>query len=180
MNRRVDEVPELSPEPGWTEISTWMTRPRGTLFLSDDPAGNRVRMRFFRRDTDGAIVGKAWFGPGAEGPPGHAHGGSIMAVLDEVIGRAAWHGGRPCLAAKITVSFRRVLPLGTVAHFEAWVDRVQGKKIFGLGRLTDAHGEPFAEAEGLFVALTAERLAELGAAAVEQGPSGVATDPDAD
>jgi hypothetical protein len=29
-------------------------------------------VRYFRRDADGALVGKAWYGKGAAGPPGHA------------------------------------------------------------------------------------------------------------
>lgn len=82
-------------------------------FVSGDPFGNRIRVRYFKRERDGALVGKVWFGPGAEGPPGHAHGGSMAAVLDEALGAAAWMSGHPVVAAKLVTVFRRMLPLGT-------------------------------------------------------------------
>lgn len=143
--------PEVVPEPGWTPIEPPRLEGGRGSFVSGNPEGDRLRVRYFRRPDDRRLVGRAWFGPGAEGPPGHAHGGSIAAVLDEAMGAAAWTEGHIVVAVRLDTSFQRMLPLGTDATLEAWVDRVEGRKVWTRGRLLDAGGEPFATAEALFV-----------------------------
>ena len=44
-------------------------------------------------------------GPPIEGPPGHAHGGSMAAVLDEAMGAAAWMEGHLVVAVRLATSF---------------------------------------------------------------------------
>ncbi len=117
-----------------------------------------MRVEYFRRDADGALVGRVWFGPWCEGPPGHAHGGSMASALDDAIGKVGWLNGHRVVAAKIDVRFRRMLPLGTDARIEAWIDRVEGRKVHTRGRLLADDGAPYAEADGLFI-----ELAEAGA-----------------
>jgi len=60
-----------APEEGWTPIEPLVSVGTGRSFVSGDPEGDRLRVRYFRRARDGALVGRVWFGPGAEGPPGH-------------------------------------------------------------------------------------------------------------
>ena len=143
--------PEVVPEPGWTPLEPPRLEGGRGSFVSGDPTGERLRVRYFRRPEDRRLVGKAWFGPGAEGPPGHAHGGSIAAVLDEAMGAAAWTAGHIVVAVRLDTSFQRMLPLGTDATLEAWVDRVEGIKAFARGHILDDEG-PTVEAEGIFIA----------------------------
>jgi acyl-coenzyme A thioesterase PaaI-like protein len=153
--------PDLSGEPGWTELVHPDVLVRSRSFISGEPDGDRVRVRYFRRDADGLVVGKAWFGPAAQGPPGHAHGGSMAAVLDEAMGAAAWIAGHPVLAVELTTRYRRRLPLHTTVLIEAWVERVEGRKVRIRGRLVDAAGVPFCDGEALMVALDAAQLEEF-------------------
>lgn len=155
------QAPEVAPEPGWTPIDPWRLEGGPRSFVSGDPGGERLRVRYFRRERDGRLVGRAWFGPGAQGPPGHAHGGSMAAVLDEAMGAAAWMEGHLGVAVRLDTSFQRMLPLGTDALLEAWVERVEGRKVWTLGRLLDTDGEPFAEADALFVELDPVRFMPL-------------------
>lgn len=152
---------DLSPQPGWSEFppAQGMGGPRS--FVSGDPRGERLRTRYYRRDEDNAWVGKVWFGPGAEGPPEHAHGGSMAAVLDEAMGGAVWMDGHLALAAQVTIRYRSMLPLGTVAVVEAWVSGTQGRKVHARGRLLDQNGRPFCESEGIYVELSEQRIEEL-------------------
>jgi acyl-coenzyme A thioesterase PaaI-like protein len=106
-------------------------------------------------------LARAWFGPGAKGPPAHAHGGSIASLLDEAMGCCAWNSGHPVLAAKITVSFRRSLPLGRIYMAEAWIERATGRKFSLVGRLSDDEGVVYAESEGLFVELNGEQRTQM-------------------
>jgi acyl-coenzyme A thioesterase PaaI-like protein len=127
-------------------------------FVSGDPAGNRLRVAYFRREGDGALLVRAWFGRGAEGPPGYAHGGSVAAVLDEAMGAAAWVAGHPSIAARIAVDFRHLVPVGLDGLIEAWVAATEGRKITTRARLLDGDGRVLAESDGLFVKLTDEQI----------------------
>lgn len=164
QRKAVDEViaPQLdTTEDGWVPIEPLESVGTGRSFVSGEPNGDRLRVRYFRRERDGALVAKIWFGPGAEGPPGHAHGGSMAAVLDEAMGAGAWMAGYQVLAAKLTTEFRRMLPLNTELMLDAWVDRVDGRKVKTRGRLYGQGGELYAEGEGLFIVLEAERFGPL-------------------
>lgn len=130
-------------------------------YVSGDPHGDRLRVRYFLRTTDKRLVGRVWFGPGCEGPPGHAHGGSVASVLDEAMGASAWLAGHPVLAAKITIQFRAMVPIGSILMIEAGVARIDGRKVLTEARLTDDTGTVRADAEGLFVELDAVRIGEL-------------------
>src|SRR5204863_9937733 len=130
-------------------------------FVSGDPGGERLRVAYFRRQGDGRLVGRAWFGPGAAGPPGHAHGGSIAAVLDEAMGAAAWMAGHIAVAGHLATDFRAMLPLGTDATFEAWVERREGRKVWTAGTLGGAGGTLYAQASALFIRLDPERDRDL-------------------
>lgn len=166
----------MTPEPGWRPIEPPRLE-RGSLgsrsFVSGDPQGDRLRVRYFWRGGERPLVGRAWFGPGAEGPPGYAHGGSMAAVLDEAMGAAAWTAGHKVVAVQLDTSFRRMLPLGTDALLEAWVESVEGRKVRTAGRLVGEAGEVFAEARALFVTLDAERfgvMLEKAEAARDESP----------
>ena len=43
-------------------------------FVSGDRSGRRLTLRYYTHD-DGSMMAKVLLGPGAQGPPGHAHGG---------------------------------------------------------------------------------------------------------
>jgi acyl-coenzyme A thioesterase PaaI-like protein len=151
-NESILSAADLCAEAGWREVAL-IDSEFAPAFLGGDMAHQRLVVRYFQREADGALVGKAWYGKGAAGPPGHAHGGSIAAVLDEAMGRAAWMQGHAVLAARLTVDFRAMLPLETVAKFEAFVDAVDGRKVHTRAVLTDAAGKVIAEGAGLFVVL---------------------------
>jgi acyl-coenzyme A thioesterase PaaI-like protein len=154
-------APEVVPEPGWTPIEPFRLEGGAGSFVTGNAEGDRLRVRYFQRSGDHHLMGRAWFGPGAQGPPGHAHGGAIAAVLDEAMGAAAWVAGHIAVAARLDTSFQRMVPLGTDATLEAWVEREEGRKIWTTGRLLDGAGEPFALASGLFIDLPPERFQPL-------------------
>lgn len=119
-------------------------------------------MHMFVRESDTRLFTKIWFGRGAEGPPGHAHGGSMAAVLDHAMGIASWVAGHPVVAATITVNFHRKLPLGIVAVAESWVEAVQGKKVTAAGKLYFEDPErPYSTSTGLFIKQPMESFSDL-------------------
>lgn len=148
--------------PGWSSIDDDAIHAiTKNSFVSGDASSSRIRAAYFFRDVDHAVVGRAWFGPGAEGPPRHAHGGSMAALLDEVMGFACWLKGHRVLAKKIEISFLRSLPLGTVVGFEGAIVGVDGRAVTSAGKLVLPSGEVCAEGRGVFVEVSAERLSRM-------------------
>lgn len=64
------------------------------------------------------------------------------------------------MTGTLTVRYRRPTPLGRPLTFAAYLDRVEGRKIFVRGTLHDAD-VLCAEAEGIFIAVYFTRLARL-------------------
>jgi acyl-coenzyme A thioesterase PaaI-like protein len=114
------------------------------------------------------VEGRATFGVPYEGPPGYVHGGFLAASFDEVLGMAQSMTGNPGMTGTLTIRYRRPTPLLTELVFEAWVDRVEGRKIFTHGTLS-AKGRLTAEAEGLFIAIGHERFAAMAAQVGQRG-----------
>jgi acyl-coenzyme A thioesterase PaaI-like protein len=153
--------PDLSPEPGWVEAPSFRAKTGRRSFVSGDPQGDRIRIRFYRRLTDSVLVSKVWFGPGAEGPPGHAHGGSLAAVLDSVMGRSAWMSGHQVLAAELVIRYLRMVPLSTVVEADAQVVGAEGRKVRVEGRILGPDGLVSCEGQGLYIELSQEQLDHL-------------------
>ena len=150
-------LPDLSAPSGWNPIDAFPQR----SFVSGDPNGDRLRVQYYERDS--ALLARVWFGPDAEGPPGHAHGGALAAVIDEAMGYAAWLAGHPVVAARLTTDFRRMLPLGTVCTIEPEVERVEGRKVHVAARIVGPDGTVHAEGSAIFVGLGPDALDTLNA-----------------
>lgn len=122
-------------------------------FVSGRRDSRAIRVRYFWNASAQQFAGRAWIGPETEGPPGHAHGGSQAALLDEGMGAVAWLAGHTVLAAKIEVNFRKPLPLGTVLTMWATVERVEGRKVYAKARLENDVGTVYSESTGLFIVI---------------------------
>ncbi|MBI2424367.1 MAG: PaaI family thioesterase [Candidatus Hydrogenedentes bacterium] len=163
MRTEVDPQELGTPEDGWLPLNMPRNFGKGRSFVSGEPEGDRLRIHYFQRESDQVLCAKVWFGMGAEGPPGHAHGGSMAAVLDEAMGFAAWVAGHPVVAATITINFQKKLPLETVLFVETWVDRVDDRKVYTRGKIFHPGKDRiFADAEGLFIKQPIEHFGALG------------------
>jgi acyl-coenzyme A thioesterase PaaI-like protein len=149
---------ELLPETGWTPVAPLSGLGPIRSFVSGDAVGDRIQIAYFQREGDQALVAKVWFGPGAEGPPGHAHGGSVAAVLDEAMGGVAWMAGLCVVAKTLRVEFRAMVPLERVVTVEAAVVATDGRRVHAAATMCDVGLATLAEASGLFVKVRPERL----------------------
>ena len=148
---------DLTGEPGWSLFDAPALVGETLRFVSGDQTGNRFRMTYFR-DQEQNLVARVWFGPVTEGPPGHAHGGSIAAVLDEVLGLAAWAAGHKIVVGNLNVNFRQLLPIQTVVQVNTRIASVEGRKIMVHGEIHSLDGTVYAKGECLCVILTAAQV----------------------
>jgi acyl-coenzyme A thioesterase PaaI-like protein len=141
---------ELGPDEGWVPVVV-AEDVENRSFVSGDPFGDRLRVRYYTEERSGQRVAKVWFGPRAEGPPGHAHGGSIAAVLDEAMGANCWAQGHPVVAGTLEVVYRGPVPLGAVMRVRTSIASVEGRKILTQGMLVGPDGAELAASRGVFV-----------------------------
>jgi acyl-coenzyme A thioesterase PaaI-like protein len=135
--------------------------PRPAKYVAGEPNGDRIRVRYYWSETDKVLKGRVWFGQGAEGPPGYAHGGSVAALLDEVMGISGWASGWKVVAAEISVKFKLPTNLGSVHTFEGRVTEVDGRRIKCAATLCSPTGSVVAKSSGTFMEMRPEMLEDL-------------------
>ena len=95
------------------------------------------------------------FGPWAQGPSYHAHGGAISAMFDIVMGMLAHYtfdhvGVRR--TANLTVNFKRGAMIGETFLMHGRVNRIEGRKVFLEADMVDcADGDLYATGTALFI-----------------------------
>jgi acyl-coenzyme A thioesterase PaaI-like protein len=106
------------------------------------------------KTDDGRMAGWARFGRFHLGRNGAAHGGSLGMLFDTVLGltAAVLTGSRRQRTAYLKINYRNIVPIEKELQFDAGVDRIDGRKIFVSGRLTDGDAL-LSEADALFVKL---------------------------
>ena len=149
---------DLGGETGWIPFDAPSLVGESLRFVSGDPDGNRFRVRYYR-DGQQHLHARIWFGPETGGPPGHAHGGSVAAVMDEALGLAAWAVGYPVVVGNLNVSFRSMLPLQKVVTVESRVISAEGRKVMVHGRIFSGE-TTYAEAECLCITIPQPELAK--------------------
>ncbi len=107
-----------------------------------------------RKGDDGRIHGWARFARFHLGRNGAVHGGCLGMLFDTLLGLSAviLTESRRQRTAYLKIDYRHIVPIEKELQFDAGVDRVEGRKIFVSGRLTDGD-TLLAEAEALFVRL---------------------------
>jgi acyl-coenzyme A thioesterase PaaI-like protein len=106
------------------------------------------------KTEDGRMAGTARFARFHLGRNGAVHGGSLGMLFDTVLGLTAsvLTGSRRQRTAYLKIDYRRIVPIEKELQFDAGIDRIDGRKIFVSGRLTDGD-TLLTEAEALFVQL---------------------------
>lgn len=157
MRTKENTLLQLDGEPTWEAFDAPALVGETLRFVSGDRTGDRFRMNYFR-DQEQNLVARIWFGPVTEGPPEHAHGGSIAAVLDEALGLTAWAAGHPVVVGNLNVSFRQLLPIQTVVQVNTRLISVQGRKIMVHGEVSSLDGIVYATGEALCIKIATDNL----------------------
>ncbi|KAK6586050.1 hypothetical protein PZA11_001107 [Diplocarpon coronariae] len=95
-------------------------------------------------------------GRGLNGHIDTAHGGLLCVILDEMIGNAAEYqrsAGTSTMTAYLNVTYRKPVSTPGTVLVRAWVERVEGRKIFGRGVVEDGEGVVCASGEALFLSV---------------------------
>ena len=91
-----------------------------------------------------------------------AHGGIVATILDEVMAWSLVDADSWGLTARLSVAFKRPVPLGRPIHVEGWITESRRRVITTAGRMVaGGSGEVLATAEAIYVAATDDRKREL-------------------
>jgi acyl-coenzyme A thioesterase PaaI-like protein len=108
------------------------------------------------RDGDEAVL-RTTLGPAFEGAPGRAHGGTVAALLDEVMGFVLSIHATAAYTGRLTVTYRAPAPLGVEIEMRARLRSREGRKL--CIEAEARHGTTLvALGEGLFVTVDPERF----------------------
>lgn len=140
----------------------------GPQFVSAGQDEQRIIARYFVGEDDGAIRGHVRFGDRAQGPPGCAHGGALAAVLDELMGIAAWRQDLDVVAAELRTSYRRPTPLWTELYLRAWIVSIDGRRAEIASEVTLSDGTVCCKGEGTFVNIGKDKYKEFIKEAAER------------
>jgi acyl-coenzyme A thioesterase PaaI-like protein len=107
-----------------------------------------------RKTDDGRIHGTVRFRRFHLGRNGAVHGGEVAHVFDSVLGLASavLTGGPRQRTAYLHINYRQIVPIEKELQVDAGVERVEGRKIFVSGQLSDGD-TLLTEGEALFVLL---------------------------
>ncbi len=97
-----------------------------------------------------------------EGWEAIAHGGIVCTILDEVMAWALVGEDNWGVTARISVDFKKPVPLGTLLRADGWITRSRRRLVDTEARIADSStGMDLATATGVYVAADAERKREL-------------------
>jgi acyl-coenzyme A thioesterase PaaI-like protein len=97
-----------------------------------------------------------------QGWEGIAHGGIVCTILDEVMAWSLAVSDNWGLTARMTVAFKRPVPLGVPIRAEGWMTNRRRRLVETAARLVDGStGELLATAEAVYVPADEERKHEL-------------------
>ena len=106
---------------------------------------------------------------------GIVHGGVLATVLDEaMVWAATWAARRFCVAAEMSVRFRKIATVGVPLRIEATVAAAASKRpgtprlIYTEATITDDTGAAVAEATGKYMLVSPERNREVLATLVNE------------
>lgn len=155
----------LTAEPTWKRVEDFQSGESTPKFVTGEQSDDRIRVRYFYDENTREVWAFVRFGYLAQGPPGHAHGGSVASVLDEVMGLAAWQAELSVVAAELTLRYKAPTPLYEELVAHAWIEQVEGP----IARIKSAISRPeerhLVEGSGRFVDIGKERFRSLASEA---------------
>ncbi|MEO6836635.1 MAG: PaaI family thioesterase [Candidatus Tumulicola sp.] len=115
----------------------------------ENPVG--MHLRFDRAADDDGVLAAVTLPPQYQGWRGVAHGGIVMALLDEAMAHAAGFAGHRGVTASVNVRFRKPVPLEAPIEVRgrvAW----QRRNVLGVeAEILDEAGRLLVQGRGSFV-----------------------------
>ena len=116
------------------------------------------------------VVADYAFGDVHSGAPGIAHGGTVAALVDDLLGYALYLVREPGVTRRLEVDYLKPVLVGTPYVVRGRVDRRDGRKIFTSCEAVGPDGVAVFRATGLFIVVTLSHFAVGQESGEGQGP----------
>ncbi|XP_057579706.1 acyl-coenzyme A thioesterase THEM5 [Hippopotamus amphibius kiboko] len=96
-------------------------------------------------------------GPYLEGAPGFAHGGSLVAMIDETFSKTAYLAGEGLFTLNLNIRFKNLIPVGSLAVLHVDVEKIEDQKLY-MSCVAQSSDQQtvYAKASGAFLQLQLE------------------------
>lgn len=122
----------------------------------DNPQG--MRLKFTYEEEGKRFLAHFRLGRCFTGPPRHAHGGIIAAILDEAMSKPSKLRNVLAPTVELTVRYLKPVPLGEKLTAAGWEVRVRGREHLRAAEIRNQRGELLASSRGKFKAVDADRM----------------------
>ncbi|MCW2681988.1 MAG: hypothetical protein JWM62_3389 [Frankiales bacterium] len=122
------------------------------------------------RLVDDEVVADYAFGAVHSGAPGIAHGGTVAALVDDLLGYALYLVREPGVTRRLEVDYLLPVLIGTTYTIRGRVDRREGRKIFCSCEATAPDGTTVFRAKGLFIVVPLSHFAQGMESGEGRGP----------
>ncbi len=122
----------------------------------DNPEGLRLK---FQLDAEGKrFIARFRLSRRFTGPPAHAHGGVIAAILDEAMGKVNKLRAVVAMTREMRIEYLKPVPLHRPLRAEAWEVRVHGRQHVNSAEIRNERGEVLARSTATFVAIDPRKM----------------------
>jgi uncharacterized protein (TIGR00369 family) len=123
-------------------------------FVCEPKNESGLRLPFFHDEEAGAVLAEFQLDDRFSGAPSYAHGGIVLAVLDEAMAWAAIAvAGQWAVTKETAARFDRPVRIGQAHQVRAYVDAASDESIAARAEIRDAKDRVCAAAEATFTPL---------------------------
>lgn len=122
----------------------------------DNPEG--MRLRFQHDEVTGKFIAHFRLPRRFTGPPRHAHGGIIAAILDEAMSKPSKPLGIMAPTTQLSVTYLRPVPLNQKLTAYGWELTNNGREHFRAAEIRNEAGELLSVGKGTFLEIHAEGM----------------------
>ena len=117
-----------------------------------------MRLKFVHEEAAKRFVAHFRLGRRFTGPPRHAHGGIIAAILDEAMSKPSKLRNVLAPTVELAVRYLKPVPLGERLTAAGWEVRVRGHVHLRAAEIRNQRGELLATGRGKFKAVDVDRM----------------------
>ena len=122
----------------------------------DNPEGMRLKFHYDKESNK--FIAHFRLARRFTGPPRHAHGGVIAAILDEAMSKPSKPLGIMAPTIELTVAYRRPVPLGQKLTALGWEVRRRGREHYRAAEIRNEAGDLLSSGKGKFLEVHAEGM----------------------
>ena len=124
----------------------------------DNPDG--MRLKFHHDPESDRFVAQFRLARRFTGPPRHAHGGIIAAILDEAMSKPSKPLGIMAPTIELTVRYLKPVPLGQKLTAIGWELRKKGREHYREAEIRNEAGELLSAGKGTFLEIHAAGMVD--------------------